>query len=166
MNKDMKNDIEKLRKVFKVGKEIKRSSDSIETTDSKQAIGQAVAKAKTKTYKSKKIETTTPEKIPETLQTRYDSGELMVITKAKELCFYIITITEKSPKKFRFSFVSKLHNSCINILENLFKANITSKKTHPEERRQYQLEAYTQMKMVGYFAFLALENECILKKTI
>lgn len=39
MNKDMKNDIEKLRKVFKVGKEIKRSSDSIETTDSKQAIG-------------------------------------------------------------------------------------------------------------------------------
>lgn len=27
-------------------------------------------------------------------------GELSVITKAKEVCSYILTVTEKSPKRF------------------------------------------------------------------
>lgn len=31
------------------------------------------------------------------------AGELAVITKAKDLCNYIITVTDKSPKKFRFT---------------------------------------------------------------
>lgn len=33
-------------------------------------------------------------------------SELTVITKAKDLCSYIMIITEKSPKRFRFTFVS------------------------------------------------------------
>ncbi len=32
-------------------------------------------------------------------------SELSVITKAKDLCSYVITITQKSPKQFRFTFV-------------------------------------------------------------
>ena len=30
----------------------------------------------------------------------YRQSELTVITKAKELCSYVLTVTEKSPKRF------------------------------------------------------------------
>ena len=33
-------------------------------------------------------------------------SELTVITKAKDLCSYVMTVTQKSPKQFRFTFVS------------------------------------------------------------
>lgn len=32
-------------------------------------------------------------------------SEMTVITRAKELCSYIMTVTQKSPKQFRFTFV-------------------------------------------------------------
>ena len=35
-------------------------------------------------------------------------SELTVITRAKELCQYILMITDKSPKKYRFTLVSRL----------------------------------------------------------
>lgn len=37
-------------------------------------------------------------------------SELTVITKAKDLCSYVIKVTQKSPKQFRFTFVSRLQN--------------------------------------------------------
>lgn len=54
--------------------------------------------------------------------------ELFVITKAKDLGNYIYTITDKSPKKFRFTLVSKLQNLSIDVIENLYRANRISKK--------------------------------------
>ena len=50
-------------------------------------------------------------------------NELSVITKSKDLCSYIITVTDKSPKRFRFTLVSKLQNYAISVIENLFRAN-------------------------------------------
>ena len=41
--------------------------------------------------------------------------ELYVITKAKDMGNYIYTITDKSPKKFRFTLVSKLQSLTIDI---------------------------------------------------
>lgn len=35
-----------------------------------------------------------------------NKNDLFVMTKAKDLAKYIITITEKSPKKFRFTLVN------------------------------------------------------------
>ena len=37
-------------------------------------------------------------------------SELIVVTRAKELCSYIMTVTQKSPKHFRFTFVTRLQN--------------------------------------------------------
>ena len=37
-------------------------------------------------------------------------SELTIVTEAKELCSYIVTVTQKSPKQFRFTFVSRLQN--------------------------------------------------------
>ena len=50
-------------------------------------------------------------------------SELTVITKAKDLCSYVMTVTQKSPKQFRFTFVSRLQNLALSAIENLFRAN-------------------------------------------
>ena len=50
------------------------------------------------------------------------TSELTVITRAKELCAYIMTVTQKSPKHFRFTFVSKLQNLSLSIIERLYRA--------------------------------------------
>jgi len=47
----------------------------------------------------------------------------VVVTKAKELCTYIITVTQKSPKQFRFTFVSRLQNIALDVIENIYYAN-------------------------------------------
>lgn len=46
-------------------------------------------------------------------------SELTVVTRAKELCQYILTITDKSPKKFRFTLVSRLQNYSLSVIEHL-----------------------------------------------
>ena len=51
------------------------------------------------------------------------ASELSVITKAKDLCSYIMTITDNSPKRFRFTLVSRLQNYGLDIIEYLIKAN-------------------------------------------
>ena len=50
-------------------------------------------------------------------------SELTVITKAKDLCSYVMTVTQKSPKQFRFTFVTRLQNLALSAIENLFRAN-------------------------------------------
>ena len=95
-------------------------------------------------------------------------NELVVITKAKNLCSYIMTVTEKSPKKFRFSFVSRLQNLSLEIIEDLFRANdIFIAKNEPvslSRRLEFQQKALTEIKLLSYFAMLASETGCILPK--
>lgn len=69
-------------------------------------------------------------------------SELQVITKAKDLCSYIMVITQKSPKHYRYTFVSKLQNLALSIVENLYRANDTfvtkSNLTDREKRLTFQ----------------------------
>ncbi len=97
---------------------------------------------------------------------RDNSSELLVITKTKKLAAYVITITEKSPKKFRGVFVNRMQNYCLDCLENLIEANslrMDSSK-NKERRKTCQHVAFLKLKLLGYIAFLSLENNCILKK--
>ena len=48
-----------------------------------------------------------------------NQSELMVITKAKELCAYVMTVTQKSPKHFRFTFVTRMQNLSLDVIENI-----------------------------------------------
>ena len=50
-------------------------------------------------------------------------SELTVMVKAKDLCSYVLTVTEKSPKRFRFTLVAKLQSYALNTIENLCRAN-------------------------------------------
>ena len=51
--------------------------------------------------------------------------ELTAITKAKDWCSYMMTVTQKSPKQFRFTFTSILQNLSFNVIESLYRANDT-----------------------------------------
>ena len=83
-------------------------------------------------------------------------SELTVITKAKDLCSYVMTVTQKSPKQFRFTFVSRLQNLALSTIENLFRANdvfVSKTDIHSQkERLSYQRSAMTDLKLLGYIA--------------
>ena len=95
-------------------------------------------------------------------------SELMVITKSKDLCSYVMTVTQKSPKHFRYTFVSRLQNLTLSVIENLYRANDTYVKKGDwvgiEKRLELQRTAMTDLKVLGYFSMLAMEQGCILPK--
>lgn len=99
-------------------------------------------------------------------------GELSVITKAKEVCSYILTVTEKSPKSFRFTLVSRMQNYALTIIENLIMANEiyvynADKEVDKDalaERRKLQKSALTHIKLLAYISQVSMEQQCILPK--
>ena len=101
------------------------------------------------------------------MQNRRQS-ELSVITKAKDLCSYILTVTEKSPKRFRFTLTTKLQNYALNIIEDLYRANevflVKGQPESQERRRDHQRQAMTECRLLAYMAQLAMEQGAILPK--
>lgn len=95
-------------------------------------------------------------------------SELTVVTKAKDLCSYVMTVTQKSPKQFRFTFISRLQNLSLSVIENLLRANdvfVSKTDVHSQrERLSYQRSAMTDLKLLGYIALLSMEQSCILPK--
>ena len=84
-------------------------------------------------------------------------SELKVITAAKKLASYVMTITQKSPKQFRFSLVAKMQTYVLDVVENLYRANevfISSPDDIPNQvlRLRYQREAMTNLKLLCYMA--------------
>lgn len=49
--------------------------------------------------------------------------KLIVLEKANELGEYIFLISDSALKKYRFTFVSRMQNLMLDIIENLYKAN-------------------------------------------
>ena len=139
--------------------------DRKETFEDKAATARGVAKANKVRYKETKEITTDHPDIDKEIKLREGSSELLVITKTKKLAAYTITITEKSPKKFRAVFVNRLQNYCLDCLEYLIEANslrMDSTK-NKEKRKDCQHNAFLKLKLMGYMSFLALESNCILK---
>lgn len=97
----------------------------------------------------------------EKILTMQKKSDLFVMTKAKDLAKYIITVTEKSPVKFRFTLVVRLQNYILSVLEKLYLAN---SRPLGSERRNLQEEAKTLLSMIDYFAGLCYEAKCILFK--
>ena len=99
---------------------------------------------------------------------KHKQSELTVITKAKDLCSYVMTVTQKSPKQFRFTFTSRLQNLSLDVIEALYRANDTFvTKDNPssrDKRLEFQHQAMTNLKLLAYFSLLAREQNCILPK--
>ncbi len=112
--------------------------------------------------KSKTITSVDSVQVPKT------ASDLIVITKAKDLVAYIYIVTKNTPKKFRLTFITKLQNLGLDIIEFLYKANdimVTKKDmSRYEKRREMQQNAMTNLKLLEYFAMLSFENECLTSK--
>ena len=87
-------------------------------------------------------------------------SELYVITKAKELAKYVIVVTEKSPKKYRFTLVVRLQNYCLDIMEHLLLANMLP--VQDTARLAHQKEAGRLLDLLAYCAMICMETTCIL----
>ena len=83
----------------------------------------------------------------------HKQSELTVITKAKDLCSYVMTITQKSPKQFCFTFTSRLQNLSLVVIEALYRANDTFvTKDNPasrDKRIEFQQQAMTNLKLLA-----------------
>ena len=102
--------------------------------------------------------------VPTVNKVKKDS--LAVFTYAKALGKYIYQVTAKAPVKFRYTFTNNLQLSSNRVLECLYRAN-QYRKDSPEParlRKKYQMDAYTELRMLSYFAMLAHENNCILSR--
>jgi hypothetical protein len=95
-------------------------------------------------------------------------SELTVVMKAKYLCSYIMIVTQKSPKQFRFTFVSRLQNLAMDVIENIYRANEVfigeGIQSNPKKRLDFQHKALTSLKILAYFAEMAMAQNCILPK--
>ena len=83
--------------------------------------------------------------------------EMAVFTAAKKLSEYIFVITEKSPKKFRWSIISRLQNASIDVIENLYRANYEK----GDERIAYQKSALVSLNLVDFFTETARSKNAI-----
>lgn len=144
-------------------------SDSINSIEDKVAIKESIYLADNKKvnrddvleyYEEQDKDLEYISKIP------FNSNDLIVITKAKKLSAYVITITQKSPKKFRGVFVSRMQNYCLDAIEFLLNANFIRMDSieNKRKRENYQKEAIIKLKLLGYISMLALASNCILKK--
>ena len=97
-----------------------------------------------------------------------NQSELTVILKAKDLCSYIIAATQKSPKQYRYTFVSRMQNLSLDVIECLYRANdiyvAKGNVKNMEKRLDLQGEAVTDLKLLAYISQLAYEQKCILMK--
>ena len=84
--------------------------------------------------------------------------EMAVFTRAKKLSEYIFVITEKSPKKLRWSIISRLQNRSVEIIENLYRANY---ERDFERRRNFQKEAQVDLNVLDFYAETAKQKKAI-----
>ncbi len=154
---------------LKIPKEVEQVVKVVNSVDDEVESKISIAMANDKKINEKKIleqvedfdrELESVSKIP------FNSNDLIVITKVKKLCAYVIAITEKSPKRFRGVFVNRMQNYCLDVLEDLLQANFIrlDSDLNKKRREDFQKEAIVKLKMLGYIAMVAESSGCILRK--
>ena len=96
-------------------------------------------------------------------------SKLTVVAKVKDLCRYVMTVTEKSPKRFRFTLVSRMQNLALDVIEQTYRANDiystgAGREAAAAKRLDLQHAALTAARLLGYMALLANEQGCILPR--
>ena len=83
--------------------------------------------------------------------------EMAIFTAAKKLSEYIYIVTEKSPKKYRWSIITKIQNASIAVIEDLYLANFEE----GAERLAYQKQAGVQLRLIDHYAEVAYKLKAI-----
>lgn len=84
--------------------------------------------------------------------------EMAVFTHAKKLSEYVFVVTEKSPKKFRWSITTRLQNASVDIVENLYRANF---ERDEDVRLQYQKNAGVALSILDFYTETARTKQAI-----
>ncbi len=84
--------------------------------------------------------------------------EMAVFTHVKKLSEYIFVITEKSPKKYRWSIISRLQNASVELVENLYRANFERDEAL---RITFQKCAAVCIKLIDFYAETARKKQAI-----
>ncbi len=84
--------------------------------------------------------------------------EMAVFTHAKKLSEYIFVICEKSPKKFRWSIITRLQNASVEVVEHLYRANF---ERDNDKRLDYQKSAAVALKLIDFYAETARKKQAI-----
>ncbi|MDE6411844.1 MAG: four helix bundle protein [Clostridia bacterium] len=84
--------------------------------------------------------------------------QMAVFTHAKKLSEYIFVITEKSPVKLRWSIVSRLLNTSVDIIEHLYRANF---ERESEARIEWQKRAMVSLELLDFYAETAKTKQAI-----
>lgn len=83
--------------------------------------------------------------------------ELSVFTFSKQMTKYVFQCTQKSPKIYRWSVVSKMQAISLDFIEKLYIANVKT----GAERLSLQYEADTQLKLLAFTAEIAKDMSVI-----
>lgn len=83
--------------------------------------------------------------------------EMAVFTHAKKLSEYIFVISEKSPVKFRWNIVSRLLNTSVDVIENLYHANYEK----GDERVMWQKKAMVSLNLLDFYTETAKTKQAI-----
>jgi len=98
-------------------------------------------------------------------------GELVVVQVAKELVEYVMDVTHRSPKEYRFDYAARLRGYALDVLEYVFTANglYVGPGGAPQDavaRRSFQQRAITRAKLLAYVAQIATTQDVILPKQL
>lgn len=158
-------------KSLKLPKVVENDAGKINSVPDLFSTSQAFATARDKKFSMKKEQAKAEVKDAEWEQACKipdAASDLIVITKTKKLGAYIIAVTQKSPAKFRSVFVNRMHNLCLDALQDMFRANFIRQDSieNKKQREQYQTDAIIKLKMLGYIALLAENSGCILTRQL
>lgn len=84
--------------------------------------------------------------------------QMAVFTHAKKLSEYIFVITEKSPVKLRWSIVSRLINTSVDVIEYLYRANY---ERDSAARQEWQKKAMVSLNLLDFYAETAKTKQAI-----
>lgn len=154
-------------KSLKIPKRIETNIKTINNIEDAIAIKKAVAIANNKKFDKEKVEKAFEERdkeLEQIIKIPENANDLMVITIMKKLGAYVVSVTEKSPAKFRGVFVNRMQNFCLDTLEYLLQANFIrlDSEVNKNKREEYQKEAIIKLKMLGYIAMISENAGCIL----
>ena len=85
--------------------------------------------------------------------------EMAGFTPAKILSEYIFIITEKSPKKYRWSIVTRIQNVSVEVVENLYRANF--EREDEQTRVSYQKNAAVALHLLDFYTETARRKQAI-----
>ena len=98
----------------------------------------------------------------------HSQSELQVITFVKNLCSYVMTITQKSPKQFRFSLIGRMQGYVLDIVEELYYANdiyvTPASRSGWAQRLAHQRKAMATLKLLSWGAQVSMEQGAIQPK--